>query len=87
MEGCGIIGERHHKDYNKPLDIIWLCKKHHLELHRKEPRYCIVKGCKSLHRAKGYCYKHYYTEIEKPLMFDKRGTFTFPSTDKRRNLI
>ena len=32
--GCNEIGERHHPDYSKPLEIIWLCRKHHKELHR-----------------------------------------------------
>lgn len=33
---CGDINsEAHHEDYNYPLEIIWLCKKHHKKLHRK----------------------------------------------------
>ena len=24
----------HHSDYSKPLAVIWLCKTHHLRLHR-----------------------------------------------------
>lgn len=33
-EVCGNIkSEAHHADYTKPLDIIWLCDKHHKKLH------------------------------------------------------
>lgn len=33
---CGEIkAEAHHPDYDKPFDVIWLCRKHHLELHKK----------------------------------------------------
>lgn len=38
---CEICGEvksdGHHTDYTKPLTVRWLCRKHHLELHRKFP--------------------------------------------------
>jgi hypothetical protein len=27
--------EAHHKDYSDPLDIVWLCSKHHREEHRR----------------------------------------------------
>lgn len=34
---CGNIeSEAHHEDYDKPLDVIWLCREHHLELHKKK---------------------------------------------------
>lgn len=41
---CGIFGkaengrrlvDAHHDDYNKPLDVRWLCKAHHVEWHKK----------------------------------------------------
>jgi hypothetical protein len=31
---CGGRAEAHHNDYLKPLDVIWLCRAHHMELHR-----------------------------------------------------
>lgn len=35
-EVCGdVIAEAHHDDYSKPLDVRWLCKRHHMEHHRK----------------------------------------------------
>lgn len=33
---CGDIkSEGHHKDYSKPLDVVWLCRTHHMVIHRK----------------------------------------------------
>lgn len=34
-EKCGATKvDAHHDDYSKPLDVRWLCRKHHLEHHR-----------------------------------------------------
>ena len=30
---CGKYAEAHHEDYSKPLEVVWLCKRHHLEYH------------------------------------------------------
>lgn len=32
-EVCGVIGVAHHDDYTKPLDVRWLCARHHRQLH------------------------------------------------------
>lgn len=38
-EPCAICGEldvdAHHPDYSQPLDVIWLCRPHHQEIHKK----------------------------------------------------
>ena len=34
---CGDkVVDAHHPDYDKPLDIVWLCRKHHMEIHGKQ---------------------------------------------------
>jgi hypothetical protein len=39
---CEVCGaeqvEAHHDDYSRPLDVRWLCRRHHLEHHGKELR-------------------------------------------------
>ena len=32
-KGTDFECEAHHKDYNQPLKVVWLCKKCHRELH------------------------------------------------------
>jgi len=37
-QACVVCGsndsQMHHPDYSDPLNVVWLCKKHHLELHQ-----------------------------------------------------
>lgn len=41
---CSVCGnpksQAHHEDYDKPLDVIWLCRKHHQEkhIHIRDPK-------------------------------------------------
>lgn len=38
-EPCVCCGDEkthgHHTDYSKPLDVVWLCRKHHVEEHNR----------------------------------------------------
>lgn len=35
-EVCGTVKvEAHHVDYEKPFEIVWLCRKHHIEADKK----------------------------------------------------
>jgi len=42
-EPCVICGaakaEGHHEDYDKPLDVVWLCRRHHREYHQE--KFCL----------------------------------------------
>lgn len=37
---CEVCGDEktdaHHDDYRKPIDVRWLCRRHHIELHAKQ---------------------------------------------------
>lgn len=30
---CGSVAEAHHPDYDRPLDVVWLCPPHHKQAH------------------------------------------------------
>lgn len=39
-EHCGEVkSQMHHPDYDKPLEIIWLCRQCHMELHKNMESY------------------------------------------------
>ena len=68
---CYICGDRgmimHHEDYNKPLEIIWLCKTHHYMLHQagNSLQKMIRRGPELLENAINYCVRHgKLTEID-----------------------
>jgi len=34
VDGCTLPSQMHHPDYDRPLKIVWLCRKHHVRLHQ-----------------------------------------------------
>jgi hypothetical protein len=44
-EVCGEKAEMHHEDYDKPLEVIWVCNKHHDIIHseRKGTKYLYIE--------------------------------------------
>lgn len=43
-EVCGAMAQAHHDDYSKPLDVRWLCTKHHAEWHKHNEPLCPEQG-------------------------------------------
>lgn len=37
-EVCGEDAEMHHDDYDKPLEVRWLCRLHHMSHHAETTR-------------------------------------------------
>ena len=35
---CGDVAQAHHANYDAPLDVIWLCRKHHAQVHAEVRR-------------------------------------------------
>jgi hypothetical protein len=35
---CGGVAQKHHPDYSRPLDVVWLCRSCHLEVHAGDER-------------------------------------------------
>lgn len=43
----------HHRDYSKPLEVIWYCQPHHVQLHKKmKSAFQIIKNNKTLWKEK-----------------------------------
>lgn len=63
IKGCDSIAERHHPDYKKPSEIIWLCRKHHLMIHGRLRGKCSL--CEKPNHAKGFCKTHYAKSFRK----------------------
>ena len=51
ISGCNNIGEKHHPDYSKPFDIVFLCTKHHKFEHRIHTDY--IQGSSQKHESRG----------------------------------
>lgn len=58
VDGCLLEAQRHHDDYSKPTEIIWLCDYHH-QLQHLPPSVCLGKDCGKKAHAKRLCKKHY----------------------------
>lgn len=76
-ESCGTTAnlEAHHEDYAKPLEVTWLCKSCHFNLH--EPK---IITCK---KAFEFGVKHHGAKLTDADVIDIRAEFSLAGISKR----
>lgn len=65
IKNCDEIGERHHPEYDDTETIIWLCRKHHRQIHGFIKTECTIINCCNWSHAKGLCKNHYAQKFRK----------------------
>lgn len=78
---CGKLGQGHHYDYSKPLDVIWLCHRHHMEAHGRQ---CYTERPIRIENVREYQLNYYRKRYENSLSPSARARLT--ARRSRKNL-
>ncbi|WP_407475415.1 hypothetical protein [Elizabethkingia anophelis] len=84
-EMCGNKkSEAHHPDYKKPLNVIWLCREHHLEIHKKQRSNRVMETPKeqAIKAAYGEFWENVRLSIDDNGWFDMAYSEQVPNFDR-----